>query len=180
MDSRHPNQFNLEDEEEMDTKPLKDDNSAPTSSPSWFTPKRYNTIQTFLYFQFCIAKFILVFNYFKFLGFACQCLLISGCFLKTISYVWFPRKHVNINVFIANFFRKWSEWLINELIYDTIYIYIFFFSVMQTFNHNEGKLNFVWIKVQLGLQCLLIGILCLVLFEKMKWRFLETGSCIYW
>ena len=39
---------------------------------------------------------------------------------------------------------------------------------MQTSNHNEGKLNFARIKVQLGLQCLLIGILCLVLFEKMK------------
>ncbi|KAK4566365.1 hypothetical protein RGQ29_002568 [Quercus rubra] len=51
MDSRHPNQFNLEDEEEMDTKPLKDDDSAPTSSPSWFTPKRLLSI-------FCIINMI--------------------------------------------------------------------------------------------------------------------------
>ena len=109
MDSLQPNRSNLEDEEEMDTKPLKDDDSAPTSSPSWFTPKRYNTIQTFLYFQFCIAKNILVFNCYKFLGFACQCFLIYDCFSKTIISVWLPRKHVNIYVFIANFFRKWSE-----------------------------------------------------------------------
>nr|POE99622.1 putative sphingolipid transporter spinster like 2 [Quercus suber] len=51
MDSLQPNRSNLEDEEEMDTKPLKDDDSAPTSSPSWFTPKRLLSI-------FCVINMI--------------------------------------------------------------------------------------------------------------------------
>ncbi|KAF3947567.1 hypothetical protein CMV_026316 [Castanea mollissima] len=56
MDSlHHPNQSNLEDQQEMETKPLKHDDSAPASSPSpspsWFTPKRLLLI-------FCVINMI--------------------------------------------------------------------------------------------------------------------------
>lgn len=51
MGSLQPNRSNLEDEEEMDTKPLKGDDSAPTSSPSWFTPKRLLSV-------FCVINMI--------------------------------------------------------------------------------------------------------------------------